>query len=50
MKRDRRLYFVRSMLMCEQRGYVAGSCVCILLGLNFSVNIQDMELDRVSVF
>jgi hypothetical protein len=44
------LYFVRCIFQCEQTGYAAGSCVCILLGLYCSVNRQGMELDRVSVF
>ena len=44
------LYFVRTILQCEQTGYEAGSCVCVLLGLYCSVNRQDMKLDRVSVF
>ena len=44
------LYFVRSILQCEQTGYEAESCVSILLALYFSVNRQDMKLGRVSVF
>jgi hypothetical protein len=43
------VYFVRSILLCKQTGYEAGSCACILLGLYFSVNRQDMKRDRVSV-
>jgi hypothetical protein len=44
------LYFVRYILWCEQTGYGAGLCVCILLGVYCSVNRQDMERDHVSVF
>ena len=44
------LYFVRSILLCEQTGYGAVSCVCILFGIYCSVNRQNMKLDRVSVF
>ena len=50
MKRDCASVFVRSILWCEQTGYEAGLCVCILLGLYCIVNRQDVKLDRVSVF
>ena len=42
--------FFRSILYCKQKIYVAGTCVCILLGLYCSVNREDMKLDRVFVF
>jgi hypothetical protein len=42
--------FFSSILYCEQTGYEAGSCVCVLLGVYCSVNRLDMTLDRVSVF